>query len=208
LEEYGCYFKLDLDINNDFFSALGSVADTLASLTSAGVLLFTYFALKESRKQRENADEPVVTIRLVPEMKNNNFLYFVLKNTGGGPAYDISVTFNPDLPYGDETLNKLNMFKRMPLLDRNEEVNFLFDSAFDYYESNNPKFTKATLTYYRQPKDSKRVRSVVREFEIDFEERKGQMHLITRDMSDLVKEIQELKHAIFISNYERRDKND
>lgn len=200
------FLKLKLD--NDFFSALGSVADSLASLTSIGVLLFTYFALQESRKQRENADEPVVTLRLLPEVKNNNFLSFTLKNTGGGPAYDLSVRFNPDLPYGNETLNNLNMFKRMSLLDKNEEVNFLFDSASEYYNSNNPKVTIATVTYYKQPKDQKKTKAIVRDFEIDFEERKGQMNLITRDISDLVKEVQELKHAIVIANYERGDKND
>lgn len=206
LEITRSFLKLKLD--NDFFSALGSVADSLASLTSIGVLLFTYFALQESRKQRENADEPVVTLRLLPEVKNNNFLSFTLKNTGGGPAYDLSVRFNPDLPYGNETLNNLNMFKRMSLLDKNEEVNFLFDSASEYYNSNNPKVTVATVTYYKQPKDQKKTKAIVRDFEIDFEERKGQMNLITRDISDLVKEVQELKHAIVIANYERGDKND
>ncbi|KXZ22580.1 hypothetical protein P4T89_01975 [Bacillus nakamurai] len=200
---------LKMDFKETFFSALSSVATLMASVTGIGVLIFTFFTLQESRKQRESAEEPIVTIRLVPEVKNNNFFYFTLKNTGGGPAYDISVKFNPDLPYGDDdTLNNLNMFKRMPLLDKNEEVNFLFDSAINYYESNNPKSTIAIVTFYKQPKDSKRAKPIVREFEINFEERKGQMHLITRDMNDLVKEIQELKHVMVIANLRREGKHD
>ncbi|RMA90898.1 hypothetical protein [Priestia megaterium] len=206
LEITRLFLKLKLD--DDFFSALGSVADSLASLTGIGVLLFTYFALQEARKQREIADEPVVTIRLLPDIKNNNFLSFTLKNTGGGPAYDLSVKFNPDLPYGEGTLNNLNMFKQMSLLDKNEEVNFLFDSAFEYYNSNHPMTTMATVIYYKHPKDQKKGKAILRDFEINFEERKGQMNLITRDISDLVKEVQELKHAIVIANYERGDKND
>lgn len=203
------HLLLNMKIDSTFYSALSSVATLVASVTGIGVLIFTFFTLQESRKQRESAEEPIVTIRLVPEMKNNNFFYFTLKNTGGGPAYDISVKFNPDLPYGEEdTLNNLNMFKRMSLLDKNEEVNFLFDSAIDYYESNKPKVTIVTVTYYKQPKESKRSKPIVREFEINFEERKGQMHLITRDMNDLVKEIQELKHVIVIANLRGDGKHD
>lgn len=188
---------------------MSSVATFVASVTGIGVLIFTFLTLQESRKQRESAEEPIVTIRLVPEAKNNNFFYFTLKNTGGGPAYDISIKFEPDLPYGEaDTLNNLNMFKRMSLLDKNEEVNFLFDPAIDYYESNNPKSTVAKVTYYKQPKYSKRIKPVVREFEINFEERKDQMQLITRDMNDLVKEIQELKHVLTIANLRGEDKND
>ena len=199
---------LHLNLNNNFFDALGSIADSLAFLTSAGVLVLTFLTLQDSKKQRENAEEPIVTIRLLPEEKNNNFLSFTFKNTGGGPAYDLSVKFNPDLPYGDKTLNNLNMFKRMALLDKNEEVKFLYDSAFEYYNSNNPKVTRATVAYYKQPKDQRKGKAIVRNFEIDFEEREGQLSLITRDISDLVKEVQELKHAILIAKYDQGDIND
>lgn len=36
----------------------------------------------------------------------------------------------------------------MPLLDKGESVEFVFAPAIDYYNSSNPKFTRATIQYF------------------------------------------------------------
>lgn len=196
------------NFDQDFYTLLSSVSTAVASIGGITLLFLTYYTYLETRKQRLAQEEPVVTLRLITDSKSSNFLYFHLKNTGGGPAYDLKITFNPDLTYGETSLNKLTMFNRMPLLEKGEEVSFFFDTAIDYYNSSNPTTVYATATYYTLPKGNKGTNKLVRKFEINIDERKGQRQIIKKDMNDLVKEIEELKHFIVLSKIEQGEKND
>lgn len=200
-----------VNLNQQFFSALGSVSTSIASIGGVLLLLVTFLYLIETRKmaietrrQRELLEEPAISVKIVPEFKDPNFLFLVIKNTGGGPAYDISVEFTPDLDYKGSTLNELNMFKNMPLLDKGEEVSFFFDSAVEFFKSQKPMQVKAKITYYKTPAEKKASKQFSREIKLNFEERKGQLHLIRRDTHDLVNEIEELKHALLIATLENR----
>ncbi|MFL0365723.1 hypothetical protein ACH0BF_22195 [Pseudobacillus sp. 179-B 2D1 NHS] len=196
------YKKISWD--EDAYAALSLIATSLASIGTLILLFFTLLTFMETRKQRIAQEEPAITLRMHPDSKTSNLLNLHLRNSGGSPAYDLTVKFDPDLPYGDSTLNQLPMLKRMPLLDKGEDVSFLYDSAIEYFATNNPRKSTAHVTYYTLPKNSRFARKKTRSFEVDFEERMGQMNTIKRDMNDLVKEIQELKHAIFISKIEKQ----
>lgn len=212
---YGVIFLTDyiksVNLDQQFFTVLGSVSTSIASIGGVLLLFVTFMYLIETRKmtiesrrQRELLEEPAVSIKVVPEYKDPNFLFLVIKNTGGGPAYDISVEFQPDLDYRGSTLNELNMFKNMPLLDKGEEVSFFFDSAVDFFKSQKPMQVTAKITYFMTPANKKGSKQFSREIKINFEERKGQLHLIRRDIHDLVNEVEELKHALLISSIENR----
>jgi hypothetical protein len=138
-----------------------------------------------------------------------------LKNTGGSAAYDVSVKFDPDIPYENSiTLNQLNMFHRMALLDKGESVELFLDSAPEYFKSNKPKKTKATVEYYTTPlyQRERNPEPKTRIIEIDLEERKTQMQIRNRTMNDLVKEIEELKQGLLLIardiEEDKRKKND
>ncbi|MDR4927237.1 hypothetical protein [Peribacillus simplex] len=196
------------NLDKAFYSEISAISTAVASVGGITLLFFTYFTFLETRKQRIAQEEPAVTLRLIPDSKNSNFLHFFLKNTGGGPAYDIKITFNPDLPYGNTTLNQLTMFKRMPLLEKGEEVTFFFDTAMNYFNSDKPTTIDASAIYYTLPQGNRNTRKLIRDFEINMDERKGQRQIIKKDMNDLVKEIEELKHYIIISRIEQGEKND
>jgi hypothetical protein len=205
---------LSINLSPDFFTALSSISTSIASIGGLLLLIVTIFYLLETRKiaiettkQRKLLEEPAVSLRMVPDNKDPNFLFFSLKNTGGGAAYDISVEFKPDIEYRGSSLNALNMFENMPLLDKGDESKFFFDSAVNYYKGNNPKETQARITYYRTPKVNKHSKPIIREVVINFEERKGQLHLSRRDLHDLVNEIEELKQTLLISSIEKGDEN-
>lgn len=141
-----------------FYSNLSSISTSIASIGGLLLLIVTFLYLLETRKmavearrQRELLEEPAVSIKVLPERKDPNFLYIVIKNTGGGPAYDISIEFNPNLDYRGSTLNELNMFKNMPLLDKGEEVSFFFDSAVNFFKSDKPMQIKAKVIYFLTP---------------------------------------------------------
>ena len=202
---------LFLDKNNldpNTYLQISAISTAVASVGGITLLFLTYFTYLETRKQRIAQEEPVVTLRLITDEKNSSFLNFHLKNTGGGPAYDLKVTFSPDLPYGDTTLNNLKMFTRMPLLEKGEEVTFFFDAAMNYFNSDKPTVVNAQAIYYNLPRDNKSARKLERNFEINIDERKGQRQIIKKDLNDLIKEIEEIKHFIVISKIEQDEKND
>ncbi len=151
-------------------------------------------------KQRELQEEPAVSIKIMPDMKEPHILNMVVKNTGGGPAYDVSVTFDPDIPYDKISLNRLRMFNKMPLLDKGERIEFFFASASEYFKSDNPKFTTATIQYYKTPPSDQNnsTKLITRRINIDIIERENQLRIGKRDMDDLVDEIEELKHGLLI----------
>ncbi|MCP3764849.1 hypothetical protein NLX67_21245 [Domibacillus sp. A3M-37] len=190
----------------DFFDALAGVSTTVATIGGLLILIITFFTYWETRKQRISREEPTVSLRLVPDEKNSNFLNVSLKNSGGGPAYDLRAHFSPDLPYENITLNQLSMFRRLPLLDAGEEIMFFYDSIVDYMRyPNNPKSVTATVTYFTLPEGNRSAKPLFRTFELNFEERFGQRQIIKKDMSNLVNEIEELKNVLLITSLKRGD---
>lgn len=205
----GTDLLVKINFNNDWFNLLSEISTIIASLGSVLLLLVTFLYFIETRKmvhqtkrQTELMEEPAVTLKIIPDNKNTSALNILLKNTGGGPAYDISVSFNPDLPYKDTTLNELRMFKGMPLLDKGETVEFFFASAHTYLNGDDTKQTTAEIKYYKTPVYERNINyPIIRKIEIDIEERIGQLHLETKNIHHLVNEIEELKHAIILSQY-------
>lgn len=204
---YGQFSK-----DTGFFNNLSTLSSSISAIGGLLVLVVTFFYFLETRKmtiatrrQTELLEEPAVSLKISPAEGNPNLLYVVMKNTGGGPAYDVSVSFTPDLTYGETTLNKLKMFNKMPLLDKGEEVKFFFASAIEYFESNKPLESRASVSYFSSPQSPKNKNPLTREFTIDLSEREGQYHICRRDINDLVNEIEELKHALIISSIERKD---
>lgn len=188
---------------------LSNLATTIGAFGGVLLLVVTYLALRETIRQRERYEAPAVIVRLIPGHKNPNLLHFSVKNTGGGPAYDISIKFLPNLPYRENTsLNTLNMFQNMPLLEQGEEISFYYMHAAELYNTSHPKKVDVTVTYYNAPKQNQRSKKFMNNYNIDFEERRGQMSLEVKDMNDLVKEIEELKYALLLTHYEKERKND
>lgn len=206
----------NLHLNSGFYEVLGPISTAVASVGGLLLLVVTFLYLLETRKmtietikQTEILGSPAVSIKIGPDNADLNMLYITLKNTGGGAAYDISVNFFPDLDYRGESLNKLNMFKNLPLLEKGEEIKFFFDSAIEYLKSNKLKETTAKVTYYKTPKININSQAIIRNININMEERMGQLQISKKDINDLVNEIEELKQVLLISTIEKKEeKND
>jgi len=86
------------------------------------------------------------------------------------------------------------------LLDKGEIIEFFFASASYYFKSENPKFTTATIQYYKTPPSDRinNIKPIIRRINIDIIERENQLKIGKRDMDDLVDEIEELKHGLLI----------
>lgn len=186
-----------------WFTKLTAVSTALAALGGFLLLLATFWYVFETRKlviEAQRQREPALTIRFAQDKQTPHFINIIFKNTGGGPAYDISVNFNPELPYRKQkSLNDLPVFKKLSMLESGESYEFFFDSAANYLASDNPKQTTATINYFLHPVDNRgKSKPIIREIPIDLEERKGQLNVHRRDLSDLVDEVEELKQNILI----------
>ncbi|MFZ2473221.1 MAG: hypothetical protein WAW52_14920 [Methanothrix sp.] len=190
------------------FTAMGAISNAITAVVGLLIFIVTFLYLlatramvDEMKRQRAAIEEPAVSIKVVPSADAANILNLVLKNTGGGAAYDVTVKFNPDIPYKDNiTLNQLNMFHNMALLDKGESVELFFASAPVYFKSDKPKKTKATVEYYITPPYQREInpKPKIRIIEINLEERKDQLQIRNRSMDDLVKEIEELKQGLLL----------
>ena len=193
-----------------WFTKLGSLATALAAFGGLCLLLVTFLYLLETRKmvqEMQRQREPAVTVKIIPDKVSFNFFNVWIKNTGGSPAYDISIKFTPDLPYAKTTLNNMNAMKHLPLLDTGEEIEFYFDSAVTYFTNpQNPVTSKIDITYYSSPKSlMKKSKEYKRNYSINLEERKGQRFLSKRNINDLVTEVEELKQGLLILLSELRE---
>lgn len=203
------FFLIVNNINYDdlWFNKLQSISTAVAaigSITLLGITLIYVFTsrqmVEEMRKQREVSESPAVSVKIIPDQTNFNLLNLVLRNTGGGAAYDVSVNFSPDLPYSkSKTVNQLNVFNNLPLLDKGEEIEIFFASTIQYFESNNPKETTVTISYFRNQEHEKAFEKPnVISYKLNIEERKGQRFVSYKGLNELVTQVEELKHAILM----------
>lgn len=196
------------NFSDQWFARVASVATALASTFAMVVLYLTYKSLglnREMINEMRNQSMPAVTVKIVPDQENFNLLNLFIKNTGGGPAYDINIRFDPDLPYeksNAKTLNNLNSLKDMPLLEKGEEIQFFYRSAISFKEDKKPdKITSShvTISYYSEsPTDNPSRTIFVRQYSVNILETDGQLFVARNNFTKLVDEITEVKHGLFI----------
>jgi hypothetical protein len=82
-------------------------------------------------------------------LNDENDLEVVLRNSGRSASYNITCSFDPDLPYyGNMTLGKLKVFKDLPFLERNQEIRFFFNYLPTVLNDESiPKVTRVTVEY-------------------------------------------------------------
>jgi hypothetical protein len=196
-----------IDSINLNYAAIESISTAFAMIGTIILLFLTYLSLRETRKmvsemqrQRESLENPAVSLRIVPDLRNLQILNMVIKNSGGGPAYDVSVKFNPDLPYEESSLNQLKYFQKIPLLDKNETIEFFFSSAIEYFKSDKPKFSVAQIEYYKTPITDRNEdkKPIIRRIELNINEREEHLYVGVRNLNDLVNEIEELKQGLLL----------
>jgi hypothetical protein len=136
--------KLNIVLNS--VVAFGSI---LLFVVTYEYVLLTSSLVEETKKTREAQENPSISFRIVPDENDPNYLKYSIKNSGAGGAFDIQISFDPDLNNGT-TLGKIP--KSISYLGPHEEIHFLFAYAPDYFE--NPKSVKqfvAKIKYSKYP---------------------------------------------------------
>ena len=204
LEENEFSFKEIIDIvegkNNE--SDIEKIYDAIKDLT---------FELNESNRPR---------VHLTILISRSDLIDMVLRNSGKSPAYDITCTFNPDLPYySNFTLSKLQVFNNFSLLEAGQEMKFFFNSLIEIKDRPKSQLKTMVNTKYRDSKGNwfsekysleldkyndllVREESNLNEIHKDLQEIKKELErfrrlgLLIKTPEDIAKETEQIKNSL------------
>lgn len=81
------YLTLKFEVSSSFYTKLTAISTAFAAVGGIALLVVTYLIFYDTKQQREMEKDPIITLHLIPDNKNSNFVNFSIKNTGGEPAY-------------------------------------------------------------------------------------------------------------------------
>lgn len=181
---------------NDIWSSYYSAFSILVNLW---ILHFYLHSHNEIIMKHEEENYPLVTLRVIS--KNNGLIYLRLKNAGNNPAYNININLKDDLEYKlspYKTLNNLPMFQNLSILEK-EEIEIFYDGAYEFFSNkkNIELEIDMVITYYL---DSRNKKKKIVESKLSFKEIAGILYVPQKNTSDLVRELSEIKHGLFINS--------
>jgi hypothetical protein len=144
--------------------------------------------IKELTLEIQDIYRPRIFFDIIPD-KKINLLNIVLRNSGRTAGYDITCTFNPDLPYYDKVrLSSLSLFKNLPFLEPDKEITFFYKHLLSIVEDINfPKKTNVKISY----SDSKK-NQYLENYDVDLERYKGILLPDFADFSDIHKDLENI----------------
>ena len=134
---------------------------------------------------------PRVFFDIVPARLN--MLNFHLRNSGRSPAFNISCSFNPDLPYYDDTsLSSLPILKNLPFLEDSKEISFYYNTLPSILEDSTfPKETNVRITYADSDKNIYSENYI-----INLERYRGTRVSDTADLRDIHEDLDNIRKVL------------
>jgi len=186
--------------------AVSSFSTAAAALVSLFVLLVAWANLRtsqgmleEMRKQREAAERPNISVVTTPEPRRPGVLNLRVANTGRGPAYNVKVRFDPDIPWGESTLNTAGILSSIPVLGGGEKVEIFLAAGGQLRAEGYPTESIAHVTYFQVNVEVKPREPLTASFHVLLSAWLGHMQIRLKDMHELVEEVEDLKHALLIA---------
>lgn len=128
------FVLIQSNTEKDFITPILTLAVAVGTLLLFGVtyeyVLLTRDLVKETKKAREAQEKPFISFRIIPGENDSNLLYYSIKNSGAGSAFDIQLSFDQDLDNGNFVGE---IPKNISYLGPKEEIRFLFANAPDYF---------------------------------------------------------------------------
>lgn len=155
----------------------------------------SYNLIEEIKQLRKAENMPYVVVDIKPKETQVQMLEVVIRNIGGGSAFDLNCKFTPDVIYREKpkiTLSELPIFKNLKILPPKDEIRFFFASALEYMKDDTkPKVFEAFVSYKDKfgeiHKDS---------FHIDLNVRNTLLFTEEKGLNDVAKEVERLTREI------------
>lgn len=203
-----------LDFLNQNSGSLSLIFSGVVTIATVTYVILTRSLVKETKKLRKVATEPLISIYIEPEERWINLIDLVIKNIGGGPAYNISFRIEPDFLIDKDRnkyLSSLSFMQHLEYLSAGQCLRFFLASAVDVLNRENGKSFKITVSY--EGKDKAKYEE---EFIINFEKFKGlerigepPLHQIAKAIDKISKDIGHLStgfHRVKTDIYISKDR--
>lgn len=159
---------------------------------------------KQNEKMNRENNDPLVTLKL---LNKDGLLFLRLKNSGNSAAYNVRVEIEKEIIYKNsnyETLNKLPIFNNLSILDRDEEIQIFYDSAFEFYNDLNEKIldSEIKIIYYNKPEHKRKDDNdgkVSYNSILSFKELDGILYIHEYTLRDISKNLERLGDALIVN---------
>ncbi len=168
------------------------VLTLLLALATAALAFFTWrnvvatrAMVNEMKASREEQSRPYIIIDLIaPKL---NICDMIIKNAGNGSAFNIRVTFSPDVMYFTKVkLSQLPVFQQMKFFPSGKEIRFFFGSMLDEPIKSMKQF-QAGIEY-----EDSTGKKYLENITLDPHLHRSLAYLTEKDMDDLVKSVDEI----------------
>ena len=151
--------------------------------------------VNEIKEIRKEESKPYIVLDIKPKEQSPQILEVKVANIGGGPAFNIKCSFQPDIVYRKEPkimLSELPIFKGLAHLAPGEQMRFFFAAAVEYMTNkNNPKEFEVK-TFYTDIVGDAHEKS----YHIDLTVTAALLFAEEKGLSDVVLEIERLTREV------------
>lgn len=167
---------------------------------------------KQNEKMNKENNDPLVTLKL---LNKEGLLFLRLKNSGNSAAYNVRIEIEKEIIYKNsnyKTLNKLPIFNNLSILDRDEEIQIFYDSAFEFYNDLNEKIldSEIKIIYYNKPEHKRKDANdgkVSYNSILSFKELDGILYIHEYTLKDISKNLERLGDALIVNLEEDNEIN-
>jgi hypothetical protein len=175
----------------------------IVAISTVVYAILTWKLVSETRKMREVQTEPHLSIYLIPNERVSYFKDLVIKNIGLGPAYTISFSINPDfVNFRGGKLSEVGFMKKgIKYLAPNQKYQLFLTNMQENFKEKSANPFSISVTYYNL---NKKLYTDI--FQIDFSEWENVLTVDTKGLSDISKNLEDIKSSIDAINQEIREK--
>lgn len=151
--------------------------------------------IEEIKQVRKSESLPYVLVDIKPKEGQIQVLEVVIRNIGGGPAFNFNCKFTPDVLYREKpriTISDLPIFKNLKVLPPKQEIKFFFAPALDYMKDiTKPKEFEVFVSYENIFKETHND-----SFHIDLKVMNILLFTEEKGLNDVAKEVERLTREI------------
>jgi hypothetical protein len=143
-------------VNPEFFGITALAWQAISTIVAAAAfvvaLAIGWWQLSAAQKVRKEQARPYIVVDILPGLASVKLLDLVVTNIGKSPAFDLTITFDPDPERAGEvgqfTLKDARILKEpTPMFAPGREFRMYFDHSVDRYQSDLPMSFKVTAKY-------------------------------------------------------------
>lgn len=109
------------------YEAISAIAQSVIAIVTLLAFIVAWRKYSVYRNEQEQRVRPFVFLEL--DRVSSGLYDIVIRNTGLRPACNINIVFDPNIEYGNKTINELQALSNLKFLGPNREIRFFLGSV-------------------------------------------------------------------------------